>query len=188
MPMSEAARAAMSERMKSLNADRLAKKAAEKPKEPGNNPLQEAMAKVPTRGAVTFGDPILPKEQIAEVIPMVQGSYGPPQIIVNVDWHGISMAEAQGLYAHIKAEFEKAGKILNARSMAEKDGYTCYMCKKQFGGRPGMTDYSYRDPDTGLFPRIDLCGELCVIRWHQFRIDQRRDRFIQEAKDASVEQ
>jgi hypothetical protein len=57
------------------------------------------------------------------------------------------------------------------------------MCHKHFAGRPGMTDLSYQDPKTGLFPRVDLCGELCVVNYHKLRIDMRTAKHLDEARE-----
>jgi hypothetical protein len=173
MGMSAEARAAASERMKAMLAKKREKKSAVDPA------LQEAMAKQPIRSAANekgidteaYGGlpgevTVYPAGKIPRNIPM-------SSIDIKVDWEHIDMPSAQQLYAHLKAEFEKAGKILNARSSERTMGFTCFMCKKHFAGNPGFTDYSYIDPATGLSPRVDCCGELCVINYHKFRIDMR---------------
>jgi hypothetical protein len=169
MGMSAEARAAASERMKAMLAKKREKKSAVDPA------LQEAMAKQPIRSSANVPDTAnstgLPP--VTFHVPEGQSQYVPNSINVAVDWERTPMPEAQTFYAHLKAEFEKAGKILNARSSERTMGYTCFMCKKHFAGNPGFTDYSYRDPDTGLSPRVDCCGELCVINYHKFRIDMR---------------
>jgi hypothetical protein len=91
------------------------------------------------------------------------------------------MSEAQKFYAHLKSEFENAGKILNARSNERTAGYDCFMCHQHFNGNPGMTDHSYTDPKTGLTPRVDICGELCVIKYHKMRIEMRTQTNLQQA-------
>jgi hypothetical protein len=166
MGMSAAARAAASERMKAMLAKKREKKSAVDPA------LQEAMAKTTS---VTM--PRNPSDVMTVVSQTENGEvlevHRAPSIVIEVDWAHIDMPSAQQLYAHLKSEFEKAGKILNARSSERTMGYTCFMCKKHFAGNPGFTDYSYIDPATGLSPRVDCCGELCVINYHKFRIDMR---------------
>ena len=104
------------------------------------------------------------------------------QIAVDVDWERIPIQDGQKFYAELKNEFERAGRILNARSMERISGYTCFMCKKHFQGNPGFTDFSYTDPQTGLSPRIDCCGELCVINYNDMRINQRHQRDVARAQ------
>jgi hypothetical protein len=169
--MSPEARVAASERMKKMRAEQKLKKA--------DPALQEALAKAPfvtettTRGPVSSAT-IQPLDQVLAI--------ESPAIRVSIDWQNISIAEGESFYAILKNEFEKAGRILNARRSAEQDGYTCFMCHKHHAGRPGMTDLSYQDPKTGLFPRVDLCGELCVVNYHKLRIDMRTAKHIDEAK------
>lgn len=174
MPMSAEARAAASERMKAMRAKQKAAKA--------DSALQEALAKVPFSNSPSGVDVLIPPNRV-HTQPFDQVlRIEAPNISVTVDWQNIPIDQGQSLYAILKNEFEKAGKMLNARLMAEHEGYTCFMCKKHFGGRPGMTDLSYQDPATGLFPRVDLCGELCVINYHKMRIDMRTAKNIQEAE------
>ena len=164
MPMSPEARAAQGESMKAMHA----KKRAEKQAAAADPALQEALARVP----FTMKPPQV--EVLKSVIEQLTNvGVQPSRILVEVDWNHIPMPEAQQFYAHLKAEFENAGRILNARSMERISGYDCFMCHKHFNGNPGFTDYSYIDPKTGLSPRVDCCGELCVINYHKFRIDMR---------------
>ena len=174
MPMSVEQRAAASERMKTMRANMKAKKEAAKT----DPALREALAKAPfvadlkTNGGTPHAVQPLDQVLIIEA----------PAIRVSIDWQNIAIADGQSFYAILKSEYEKAGKILNSRLMAEKEGYTCFMCHKYHMGRPGMTDLSYQDPKTGLFPRVDLCGELCVVNYHKLRIDMRTAKHISEAE------
>ena len=175
--MSPEARAAASERMKAMRA----KKKAEKEAAPVDPALQEALAKAPfitqigeDNGQRVVQPPIQPLDQVLAI--------ESPAIRVSIDWQNIPIAQGESFYAILKNEFEKAGKILNGRHSAEQDGYTCFMCHKHYAGRPGMTDLSYQDPKTGLFPRVDLCGELCVVNYHKLRIDMRTAKHLDEAK------
>jgi hypothetical protein len=174
--MSPEARAAASERMKRMRADQKAKKA--------DPALQEALAKAPfitasangidVDAVATFPGKIQPLDQVLAI--------ESPAIRVSIDWQNIPISEGQSFYAILKNEFEKAGRILNSRLMAEQDGFTCKMCGKHFQGRPGMTDLSWQDPETHCFPRVDLCGEVCVRNWDIFRTEQRRAKYIREAE------
>ncbi len=164
MPMSAENRAAASERMKAMLAKRRAAKTAAPPVDPA---VQEAMAKAPITGVARSANGG-PEPAISPPMPWEES-----HIVIEVDWEHMPMGQAQQFYAHLKEEFEKAGKILNARSMAHVSGFTCFMCHKHFDGNPGFTDYSYIDPTTGLSPRVDCCGELCVINYHKHRIDMR---------------
>jgi hypothetical protein len=153
------------------------KKKAEAGEVPTDPAIREAMAKVPMNAVTavtttqTFTGTPLPGRIIEE-----------SQIAVDVDWEHIPMQEGQQFYAHLKAEFERAWKILNARSMQRTSGYTCFMCKKHFDGNPGFTDHSYVDPKTGLSPRVDCCGELCVINYNAMRINERHQRNVAQAQ------
>lgn len=162
MPMSEAARAAQGERMR----QRHAAKRSEKMTDPA---LQEALAKAPF---VTISKEATDRMTDWPRTGNIVEVHRAPSIVIEVDWAQMPMLEAQQFYAHLKDEFEKAGRILNARSMERVSGYTCFMCHKHFNGNPGFTDHSYIDPKTGLSPRVDCCGELCVINYHKMRIDQ----------------
>lgn len=179
-------RAANSLRMK----ERWLKKKAEAGEIPSDPAIREAMAKVPMNAPVEIQNP----RQIPVNVPICDKCgkvflecrcsvlHGSGQIAVDVDWHRLPMPEAQQFYAQLKTEFERAGKILNARSMERTSGYTCFMCKKTFQGNPGFTDFSYIDPQTGLSPRVDCCGELCVINYNAMRINERHQRNIVRAQ------
>jgi len=168
MPMSDAARAAASERMKAMLAKKRAAKLPDGDIYKDKQAIQEALARQPMTAAPPVAD-----VTAAPPAPPVFHASRVSAINIDVDWDNLPMPEAQTFYAHLRAEFEKAGKVLNARSNAHFSGYDCFMCKKHFNGNPGFTDYSYRDPATGLSPRVDCCGELCVINYHKFRIDMR---------------
>jgi len=111
-------------------------------------------------------------------------------IRVDVDWTKVPMPEAQQLYAQLKGEYEKAGQILNARSMPQEKGYVCFMAGKEkccqkgvvHDGRPRGTDYSYKDPKTGLMPPggVQICSENCWIRFQGMLIEERRKRMQPE--------
>lgn len=162
-------RAANSARMK----ERWAKKKAAAGDPPADPAVREAMAKVPMN---RVADPVpdQPKPAPLPVPNVIEESH----ISVDVDWQHIPIEEGRQFYAYLKIEFERAGKILNERSMRHATGYTCFMCKKFFEGNPGFTDYSYVDPQTGLSPRVDCCGELCVINYNAMRINQRHARDV----------
>lgn len=166
-------RAAASERMKRLRAEG---KMQRKPKDPA---LQEALAKAPmnmpqvsaTPHEVVPSAPAAAPSMTTHIPP--NGAAARPVIVVNVDWQTIPMLEGQFAYGILKAEFEKAGRILNARSMERFDGYTCFMCHKHHLGRPGFVDHSFIDPLTGLAKLVECCGELCVINYNKYRIELR---------------
>jgi hypothetical protein len=175
MPITAEERTLRSLRMKNYNL----KKKAEAGEVPADPALREAMAKVPMNA---------PIENYTSVVslhvtgPIRDQLIEPSKILVLVDWEHLPMQEAQQFYAHLKSEFEKAGRILNTRSMERTSGYTCFMCKKHFNGNPGFTDFSYTDPKTGLSPRVDCCGELCVINYNAMRINERHQRSIAQAQ------
>lgn len=166
-------RAARSLRMKEMWQKKKAA-AGELPTDPA---VLEAMAKVPMNSPQPVShapEPHSPDE--------IKTSLDGGHIVVLVDWEHVPLQRGQEFYAQLKAEFERAGRILNARSMERTSGYTCFMCKKFFTGNPGFTDYSYTDPETGLSPRIDCCGELCVINYNAMRINQRHARDVARAQ------
>jgi hypothetical protein len=177
MPMSEASRAAASERMKKLRADQKAKKE----RAPADPALQEALAKAPFVTEARTAEPLNGNIVQEPLEGERRLSHYSNHITIKVEWETLPIQEAQQFYAALKVEFERAGKILNGRLMAEHEGYTCFMCHTYHEGRPGMTDLSYQDPKTGLFPRVDLCGELCVVNYHKLRIDMRTAKHIDEA-------
>ena len=96
-------------------------------------------------------------------------------IEIDVDWQSLPMEHAQTAYAELRKEFEKAGRILNERAMPTPGNYTCFICKKTHAGDPRGTDYSYINPETGLMEPILICGELCWLRYQEFRIGKRRE-------------
>ena len=120
-----------------------------------------------------------------------------PEIHVDVDWAGLPMQRAQMFYQQLKVEFEKAGRILNERSFPPNIGrYACFMCactckppsqstnpidhapgcKKVHEGDARGKDDSYKDPKSGLYVPVRICGEEHWIRWQQRLIDERRQR------------
>jgi hypothetical protein len=178
--MSAEHRAALSETMKQRWAERKAKKA--------DPAVKEAMANTPLTGVA---QPVVDRwtgERLPDVNKLRQKITAnrkyeiehPSSINIDVDWEHLPMQEAQQFYAHLKSEFEKAGRILNARSMARIEGYDCFMCHNHFDGNPRFTDHSYMDA-SGLNPRVDICGELCVINYNAFRINERRERELKQA-------
>lgn len=151
--------------------------AGELPTDPA---VRDAMAKVPMNAVVSSTSELTSTTIPA---PVMTGSFIKEyHIDVQVDWEHIPIPDGQQFYAHLKYEFERAGRILNSRSMERISGYTCFMCKKHFNGNPGFTDFSYTDPETGLSPRIDCCGELCVINYNALRINQRHQRDVARAQ------
>ncbi len=100
----------------------------------------------------------------------------PWEITIDVNWKELPMQDAQAAYAQLRKEFEKAGSILNARSMPAPGTYKCFMCKQTHVGQPRGTDYSYINADTGLMEPVLICGELCWIRYQELRIKERRER------------
>lgn len=168
-------RAERSARMKRLHAE-----GKMKHKDPA---LQEALAKAP------MNMPQVVLSQAEAAVPPAthnpqapNGSAAKPLITVSVDWQHIPMLEGQLAYSILKAEFEKAGRILNARSMERHEGYTCFMCHKAFKGRPGFVDHSFLDPLTGLAKLVECCGELCVINYNKYRINLRLEKALAQAE------
>ena len=182
MPMTEEARAAQSAKMKASWAARKASKENAPPKiEAGRmseQAIQEAMAKTPMNAVAEVPQTI----KVVKVEPPPPVSL-PDHIDIEVDWDNISMLMAQQFYAHLKSEFERAGRILNARSMSRLSGFECFMCHRHFPGDPKFSDHSYIDPKTGLSPRVDCCGELCVINYNAMRINERHEKDVQRAKE-----
>jgi hypothetical protein len=177
MAMTPEQRTASSLRMK----DRWQKKKAEAGELPVDPAIREAMAKVPMNAVA------IPKDSVIDLPRPLPGAIitydgDRPPIDIRVDWEHVSMMEGQQWYGVLKTHFERAGKILNARSMERTSGYTCFMCKKHFDGNPGFTDHSYVDHKTGLSPRVDCCGELCVINYNAMRINERHQRSVAQAQ------
>jgi hypothetical protein len=174
MSLTKEQRAASSLRMK----ERWQKLKAQSGELPADPAVREAMAKVPMNEVAKLMNAYVPPAVTLPPGSVIEES----QIAVDVDWEHIPLLDGQRFYAQLKAEFERAGKILNERSMQHLTGYTCFMCKKHFNGNPGFTDYSYVDPQTGLAPRIDCCGELCVINYNAMRINQRHQKSVLQAQ------
>jgi hypothetical protein len=118
-----------------------------------------------------------------------------------VDWENIPLADARILYGQLKAEFDKAGTILNARAMpAQNERYVCFICpctcakkstsvyaedheedcKKIHPGEARGKDDAYRDPKTGLYVPIRICGERHWIEYQNMRIQERYQRNARE--------
>jgi len=150
----------------------------EKTQAPADPALQEALAKAP----MNMPHAVPPAAAAAPPTPKPpNGTAARPMISVEVDWEHIPMSEGQAVYAKLKEEFDKAGKILNARSMEHLEGYTCFMCNKSFRGRPGFVDHSFIDPETHLARLVECCGELCVINYNKFRINLRLQQNLVQA-------
>jgi hypothetical protein len=97
-------------------------------------------------------------------------------IVVSVNWEHLPILEAQQAYAMLKKEFERAGFIINQRSMPEPGSYTCFMCKNTHLGEPRGKDYSYTNPKTGLMEVVEICGEACWLAYQGLRIRERKER------------
>lgn len=97
-----------------------------------------------------------------------------PGIHIGVDWNTIPMDQARLLYADLKSHFEKAGAILNNRSMPRESSYVCFMCKTRHEGDPRGKDYSRVDPATGLMLPVSICGERCWIAYQDMCIKERK--------------
>lgn len=106
--------------------------------------------------------------------PLVSTETNEGVVIVEVDWNTIPMDQARVLYADLKGHFEKAGAILNNRSMPREDHYTCFMCKTRHNGDPRGKDYSRVDPLTGLMLPVSICGERCWIEYQDMCIKERK--------------
>lgn len=96
-----------------------------------------------------------------------------PDVLISVDWKNAPMHEAQSAYSKLREEFEKAGRILNERSMPAPGSYKCFMCQIVHPGDARGKDDSYYDPDTGLLSPVRICGEGCWISYQDFRIRER---------------
>jgi len=178
--MTAEARALQSAKMK----ESWIKRKAEKQQVPADPALREAMAKVPMNAPIERGTMVAEvKDEVipTEALPVYPVSHFVDHITIEVDWEHIPMNEGQQFYAHLKSEFENAGKILNARSMQRTSGYDCFMCGKHFEGQPKYTDHSYKDPTTGLVPTIYCCGEHCVILFNAKVIQERHQRELARA-------
>lgn len=128
------------------------------------------------------------RTQIAQAGPVDAFPHRTAVMQIDVDWQFLPMGEAQQFYARLKDALEKAGSILNARSMPEGEFYLCYMA-----GRPKCCDKGrlYRrpakfrdyengpaDPKTGLVIPVEICGENCSIRYNDILIQARRERHM----------
>lgn len=109
----------------------------------------------------------------------------PWEVTVRVDWNTLAIGEAQQAYARLKDEFEKAGTILNNRSMPRDNNYVCYMAGKPLcclpgivhDGQPRFIDYSRKNPKTGLMEVVKICSELCSIRYNAMLIEERKQKY-----------
>ena len=106
-----------------------------------------------------------------KTIEAVQSEYH--DTTISVDWEHLPMPEAQTADAKLRKEFERAGEILNSRSMPDPGSYTCYMCESVHLGDPRGKDDSYIHPRTGLAERVRICGENCWLAYMDFRIKER---------------
>ncbi len=105
-------------------------------------------------------------------------------IRVDVDWGNVPIAQGRLLYSKLKAEFEKAGRVMNVRENPQDDKYVCFMsgkegcCKKDVvhDGVPRFTDNSHTNAKTGLIQVVMICSELCYHRYNDLRFKERRDR------------
>lgn len=109
----------------------------------------------------------------------------PYGIFIDVGWETLPMPVAQQAYATLKDIFEKAGAILNARSMPTDNKYVCYMAGKPMccppkivhDGQPRFIDYSRKNPKTGLMEVVKICSENCSIRYNNLLIEERREKY-----------
>jgi hypothetical protein len=108
----------------------------------------------------------------------------PWEITIAVDWEHLRLEEAQQAYAQLRKQFEKAGFILNARSMPAPGQYVCFICQKTHLGDPRGKDYSYKNPSTGLMEPVSICGERDWLAYQDFRIRIRA--LIDRASNGSI--
>lgn len=127
-----------------------------------------------------------------------------PVLVVDVDWSTMPVLLAQQYYAQLKAHFEKAGAILNARTTGSNGQWVCYMADKstRIDGKtkkpipsdcptqgqvlnilPRFTDYSHVDNKTGLIDPVRICSEICSIRYNQILIDERREKYAPKREE-----
>ena len=116
-------------------------------------------------------------------------------IVVDVDWNHLPILDAQEAYAVMRKEFEKAGQILNDRSMPAPGSYKCFICQITHPGDPRGKDLAYEDPETKLRVPVEICGEACWLKYSDYRIKERSFRndmnvglitpeeYIQKTKD-----
>jgi hypothetical protein len=148
MPMSAEARAAASQRMKDRHAA----------KRNGSEPSPQDIL-------------IPPLEPPVAVRP--NGVFG---IHIDVNWERLPMQEARLAYAELKAQFEKAGYILNSRSGTEQPSYVCFICKKAHAGLPAFRDFAgWKDPVTNLIVPVGICGTICYEKYNRKLFEKRRD-------------
>jgi hypothetical protein len=119
-------------------------------------------------------------------------------IMVAVDWENLPVQLARDAFELLSKEYEKAGRILNARTTTKPEPqFYCFMAGKPncctvgkvYSGNPVFQDLSYKapkgghkDPRTdqitpeGLLVRVDICSVNCYHRYHELLIAERRER------------
>jgi hypothetical protein len=128
-----------------------------------------------------------------------QQAKGPSySIMIAVDWENLPVQLARDAFEKLSQEYERAAKILNARTTTKPDPqFYCFMAGrplcctvgKVHSGTPVFTDLSYKapkgghkDPRTdqitpeGLVVRVDLCSVNCYHHYHALLIEERRER------------
>jgi hypothetical protein len=114
-----------------------------------------------------------------------------PTVKINVPWETLDILEAQRWYAVVRAEFERAGTILNARRCAENlDSFVCFMAGEEGACKPGIVhkgrpigiDYAHKNPKTGLLEPAMICSERCWVLYQAKMIAERRERELQRAQ------
>jgi len=99
-----------------------------------------------------------------------------PQFIIAVDWEHLELPEAERWFGKLRAELDKAGRILNQRH-SEPQFYPCKTCGKMIrDGEEKGRDNSYINPKTGLSEPARLCNEICWEKYQSKRIEERRKR------------
>jgi hypothetical protein len=116
------------------------------------------------------------KHRTIPLPPLTPKAGKPWSIVVAVDWETLEILEAQQAYSTLKKEFERAGFVMNQRSMPVPGSYVCFICKKKHLGDPRGKDYSYVNPKTGLMQVVEICGELCWLNYQKLRIEERKER------------
>ena len=154
MPLTEQQRQASKERMDALWAKRRA--------EGWTNPNKGRKRKKPKpRAPVMDSRRAAPEEIKAE-------DFAVPVIDIRIDWNTIPLTQAQNLFGKLKAELDKAARVMNQR-LSDRPSFPC--------SGPGcgtlIKDGEEKFKDCAFVPARYICSEKCYMNYQQVEMQRR---------------
>lgn len=132
-----------------------------------------------TLAAKKKAPPPTPETKAPIVIPVAQEQTPVAHYDVSIPWDKLELTEAERWFGKLRAELDRAGRILNQRH-SEPQYYPCKICGKMIAdGEEKYRDNSYINK-SGLPEPARCCGAICAEKWMSRRIEERRKKAERE--------